>query len=346
MILFFGDTQIQADRPVTMDDWDLDTPMTDRVSQMCKTAMWIRERIEEYDPETVIFMGDLNESKGDLSPYTVYLIREMSKIWFSGSRNYYSILGNHDMVDPYGDCNTHVMFPRNVKTIVPNSPRRIGEDVLLASFFRDTEKYMKSLKNVKEDWTLLVTHISVKGMQFNTGFREEKGVDFSNKFFNEKAAVLGHYHRPITRTFGNTPVITSGATMYHDFGDEWDSDRGILLLNNGGSFSTVKNPYTKRYIKVSLPEDQDILDNAIQEYGRENLNLRYKSGAKLEGDDVSEFASVRKLPEKKKQNDIRINSITVDSSYKDDMEAFVMDKDIDLDKKKVLDIGTNILNSI
>ena len=344
MILFFGDTQLQADRPIHMDDWDLDKPSHDIVGEMCKTLYWIAEMIDKKNPDTVVFTGDLNEELGKLSLFSIYAIKQGMEMLIDDNRRYIFMLGNHDIKDPAGVCNSHILLPNkdNVQVVLPGQFVKV-DDILITSYTEDTDQYMSILNHQK--WETVVMHMPIKGMQFTTGYTEDTGVDLTGKVFKDKVVISGHYHKPYIYTDWSPTLITVGAPMYHDFRDEWDSERGILLLKDSGEVEWAVNPYTSRYIKVSYPDEKAKLSLA-EERAVGGLHVRAITEDIKRTKKILEkrnFASLRVLPSKKIVETQRVKGMSIDTSFEEEIPMYVdreCPEELDNDRLSAIGIQT------
>ena len=348
-ILFFGDLQLKANRPIEFEDWDLSVPMTDKISEMCKTVSWISDIIDKEDPEEVVFLGDLTEEQHKLSLYTIYLIKQAFRLLIDDKRNYTFLLGNHDIADPEGNCNNLILVPDqdNITIVRSTIPVVKDGDLYTSCIYKgnkpDVERYMDYIKDVKVD--TIISHMPIKGMQFTTGVEDPDGVDL--KDLNVKRIIIGHYHNPQVITKEGIEIRSIGAPMYHDFRDEWDSHRGICI-KDGEKFTHIENPYTRRYIKVQYPDTKDVLGKAVERFGEENLNVRIICPTELiEGIKIDyKFNQLNIVPVQNTSTQSRATNIGLETSYEDEVSIYVdKERPRRLDKDKLVEIGLGLIKN-
>jgi len=189
---------------------------------------WFCEEAKKEGCETCIFLGDWhhNRSTTDVSTmnYTVSNLERLSKSF----EKVYFILGNHDLF--YKDKReiNSIEFMRLFPNIVPiKDPFTEGNVTILPWLVGDEWQQVPKLKS-----KYIFGHFELPSFYMNAMVQmPDHGQLQRNHFVNQDYVFSGHFHK--RQQTGN--IVYMGNAFPHNYADAGDDDRGMMILEWGGT---------------------------------------------------------------------------------------------------------------
>jgi len=178
--------------------------------------------------DTCIFLGDWhhNRNSTDVSTmnYTLSNLETLSKTF----EKVYFILGNHDLF--YKDKReiNSVEFMRLFPNVVPiREPFTEGDVTILPWLVGDEWKNIPKIKS-----KYLFGHLELPSFYMNAMVQmPDHGNLQSTHFVNQDYVFSGHFHKRQQK--GN--IVYMGNAFPHNYADAWDDERGMMILEWGGT---------------------------------------------------------------------------------------------------------------
>lgn len=300
----------------------------------------ISNKALEYSVDTIIMTGDINDSKSIIRSECLNQIREFLK---NIKIPVYILVGNHDLHNTkkpeLGHSLESLKDIENVHVI--DKPLVVG-DIKFIPYIDSPIELGKELK--KDSTRFLFCHNGIYGAQMNA-----KGTidDFSltqAKYKSFSRVFVGHYHNHCVLD----NIVYLGSPFSHSF-NESNVDKFIGIID----FEKDKLDL----IKTELRQHRDF--HIFSEEKNKDLlkTIKYNKGdlvrVTIEG---NKEANLSVLDELKSldvkfivKNTNRISkklNIDPNSSKKDILKQYLKQSDTDLDKKKVLKIGEEIIANL
>jgi DNA repair exonuclease SbcCD nuclease subunit len=212
---------------------------------------WFCEQAKQEDCETCIFLGDWHNNRATTDVSTMnYTVSNLERL----SQNFekvYFILGNHDLF--YKDKReiNSIEFMRLFPNIVPiKDPFTEGDVTILPWLVGDEWQRVPKLKS-----RYIFGHFELPSFYMNAMVQmPDHGQLQRNHFVNQEYVFSGHFHKRQQR--GN--IVYIGNVFPHNYADSGDDDRGMMILEWGGTpeYRTWPGQPTYRSYKLS-----QIIDN-------------------------------------------------------------------------------------
>jgi hypothetical protein len=269
---------------------------------------WFIDEAKTWGAERCIMMGDWHDSRHSLNVLTMnYSLRAMQML-NDAFQIVHWIPGNHDLF--YRDKRdvSSIEFAKHLPNIqIVRKPTTVAGVTFLPWLVgNETEK----LKNIKSRY--IFSHLELGGFLMNAKVEmpeTEFGLKATN-FTNQDYVFSGHFH--LRQHKGR--VVYTGNIMPFNFSDNWDEDRGMMLLEWGKEpefrawpnqplFRTMKlsellhkpekllrDRMTARVsidIDISYEEAQIIKETFIADYGLRKLELAHQAKENINGQEFS-----------------------------------------------------------
>lgn len=280
--------------------------LKDQIGFLQKQVIPIIEHFKEFNIDSVVFLGDLFDSRQSLNVVIanelIKIMTEIIDISYKNSINVYLIGGNHDYYSSFADKqdinNYNILFNDEYKEkhknlfIVTNKvsyiEKQSGRVMLLPWFETETtENLSKHLANASSDSTCHGIYCHTDTLGFNSNENKPVFVEFNKPVWS------GHIHyRQLNH---NNKIYQLGAACAFNFNDA-NQDRFIYIINEkNNSFIEIQNEITPVFKTFSYkeniidfssldqndyykfytrPEDIKQLRKLINEYGLKNTNLQ------------------------------------------------------------------------
>lgn len=213
---------------------------------------WAIDEAKTWGAETCIMMGDWHDNRHQLGVQTMhYSLVGMEKL-NDHFKFIFWIPGNHDLL--YRDKRdvSSIEFARHLPNIrLLAEPLTVDGVTFLPWLVGDEHKRLRSLKS-----RYVFSHLELPGFMMNAKVEMPETAHTANAddFKNMEYVFSGHFH--IRQTKGN--VVYTGNIMPFNFADNWDDERGIMLLEWGKEPEFRSWPGQPLYRTMALT---DLLNN-------------------------------------------------------------------------------------
>ena len=304
---------------------------------------WFIDTAKAKGCETGIFLGDWSHNRNSLNLVTLDTsIRCLEKLG-DAFENFYWFPGNHDLFyKDKRDVHSSI-FGRHIPGItVINEVTTVG-DVTLVPWLVGEE--WKEISKIKSKY--MFGHFELPSFYMNAMVQmPDHGELQVSAFAHQDYVFSGHFHK--RQNSGKIWYI--GNAFPHNFSDNWDDDRGMMVLEWGGTpeFINWENCPKYRVIKLS-----DLID-------RKEQIMKSKMHLKINLDIDISFEEANFIKETfMNEYDIREISLiqdknNLDSSFEDSPEQkfdsvdqIISEELVNIesdafDKKTLIDIYTNL----
>lgn len=286
----------------------------DFVKWFCKTA-------KENNCETAIFLGDWHHNRSTTDVSTMnYTVSNLERLSQNFERVYF-ILGNHDLF--YKDKReiNSVEFMRLFPNIVPIKDPFTDGDVTILPWLVGDE--WKEVSNIKSRY--IFGHLELPSFYMNAMVQmPDHGQLQRNHFVNQEYVFTGHFHK--RQQAGN--IVYIGNAFPHNYADNNDDDRGMMILEWGGKPEYVTWPEQPVYRIFKLSE---IIDNG-DKLLREKMHCRVSIDLPLTFEEAN-FVKEQFVPQYKLRElmlipekvEVDSNNVTVDINF-ESVDTIVMNQ--------------------
>lgn len=189
---------------------------------------WFIEEAKKENCEVCIFLGDWHHNRATTDVSTMnYSVSNLEKLNNAFDKTYL-MLGNHD--EFYKDKREihSLEFARLFPNIVSiNAPLTDGDVTLLPWLVGDEWKKVKDIKS-----RYVFGHFELPLFYMNAMVQmPDHGTLQADDFVNQEYVFSGHFHKRQTK--GN--ITYMGNAFPHNYADAWDDDRGMMMLEWGGT---------------------------------------------------------------------------------------------------------------
>lgn len=339
----------------------------ERLDDCIKVLDWVFDTATSRNISDIFFLGDLFHDRQKIDVLTYQKTFEiLEKHLLNNNINLYLLLGNHDLWHNQKWDVSSVNPLRNLPgVVVVNEPtvKAISKEFLFG-FLPYTHDPIEDLKKVEKQWNeickeeninppkVLGAHIAVDGAVWNVKYNTTAEVAIEhdgdmtkvgpNIFDSWDKVFLGHYHAEQRMT---DIVEYVGSPLQLSFGEAFQDKHIIIYDIEKNRCEYVNNDFSPKHYILN--------ENELEKYKLEGNFIR------LEVEDITSSAMSdmrKKLVEDKKVATMEIKQyikkeehVITDAKsilYKEDemLERYVDQVNIDLDKKKLIDIGKVILS--
>jgi DNA repair exonuclease SbcCD nuclease subunit/uncharacterized protein (DUF3820 family) len=224
---------------------------------------WFCETAQTAGCETAIFLGDWHHNRATTDVSTMnYTLSNLEKLSKSFERVYF-ILGNHDLF--YKDKReiNSIEFMRLFPNIIPIKDPLTQDDVTILPWLVGDE--WQKISKLKSRY--IFGHLELPSFYMNAMVQmPDHGQLQRNHFVNQEYVFTGHFHK---RQQANN-IVYIGNAFPHNYADSGDDDRGMMMLEWGGTpeYRTWPGQPTFRTYKLS-----QIIDNP-DELLKEKMHCR------------------------------------------------------------------------
>lgn len=282
---------------------------------------WFCETAKENNCETAIFLGDWHHNRSTTDVSTMnYTVSNLERLSQNFERVYF-ILGNHDLF--YKDKReiNSVEFMRLFPNIVPIKDPFTDGDVTILPWLVGDE--WKEVSNIKSRY--IFGHLELPSFYMNAMVQmPDHGQLQRNHFVNQEYVFTGHFHK--RQQAGN--IVYIGNAFPHNYADNNDDDRGMMILEWGGKPEYVTWPEQPVYRIFKLSE---IIDNG-DKLLREKMHCRVSIDLPLTFEEAN-FVKEQFVPQYKLRElmlipekvEIDSNNVTVDINF-ESVDTIVMNQ--------------------
>ena len=217
---------------------------------------WFIATAKEEGCDTGIFLGDWHHNRNSLNITTMdYSLRALEKLGKAFDQ-FYFFPGNHDLY--YKDKRDihSVEFGKYIPGVtVVHHPITIGDVTLCPWLIGDEWKAI-----AKQSGKYIFGHFELPLFYMNAMVQmPDHGEIQLNHFANYELGFSGHFHKRQQK--GNMVYI--GNCFPHNYSDNWDDDRGMMILEWGSKPEYRTWPGQPTYRTTKLSELIDNADNII-----------------------------------------------------------------------------------
>lgn len=321
-----------------------------RHNQECEDFIkWMIEEAHEFGAEHAVFCGDFHHYRSSVQTstlnYSISAFERLSKSF----KEYYHIIGNHDLF--YKDKREihSCEFAREYKNVhLVNDFVRLG-DILFCPWLVGDE--WKKLKN--ETSPYVFGHFEIPTFYMNAMIQmPDHGKIQADTFCTPDQWVFsGHFHkRQMVKNIHDTNVGYIGNCFPHSYSDAGDDDRGIMLLELGKPPIFKKWPGAPKFRCLSLGEvlaDPDKhLDHLTNIKIQVDIDLNYEETKFVRDMIIKEYGirELKILPRKNTEQELEmmgdVKFENVDQIVTDQLNAM---PDGSMDKSLLIDIYHNLV---
>ena len=303
---------------------------------------WYIAKAKENDCDTGIFMGDWHHNRNSLNITTMdYSLRALEKLGKAFSQ-FYFFPGNHDLY--YKDKRDihSVEFGKYIPGVtVVHKPMTV-EDVTLCPWLIGDE--WKTIG--KQGGKYIFGHFELPSFFMNAMVQmPDHGEIQLNDFKNYELGFSGHFHKRQRRD----NMIYIGNAFPHNYSDNWDDDRGMMILEWDGEpeYHAWPSQPTFRTVKLSqLIDEADAIIKPKQHLRVSlDIDISYEEASFIKEKFMADYdiREMTLIPEKK---DVEI-STTIDIQAFESVDQIVSSQLVNIesetyDSKILLSIYNNL----
>jgi DNA repair exonuclease SbcCD nuclease subunit len=232
----------------------------DSIKQCLRLFDFINLKIDELNPDYVVFLGDQFDNHGIL-----YL--NLMDIFFSFIKSIkipsIVLVGNHDRSNDYSQKYHGMEFLSNLEKCTVVHSHIVKENVLFCSYKYDPMKLVEIANSIKSD--TLVCHQTFDGAMYDNGFYAKDGID--QNLFPQKQIISGHIHRQ--SVVGK--VLYTGSSRWINMNDVNASKFLFFVNHENNTIKEIPILNVPRIISVDI-KDEESLNSALKEdFGKDNV---------------------------------------------------------------------------
>ena len=230
---------------------------------------WFIEQAKAQGCETCIFLGDWHHHRSSTNVSTMnYTVSNMERLG-QAFENTYVIMGNHDLF--YRDKReiNSMEFVRNIPNVHLVNEWIETEDVAIIPWIVQDE--WKRIPHMKQRY--IFGHFELPYFQMNAMVEmPDVGGIKAEHFVNQEYMFTGHFHKRQVRN----NVVYMGNAFPHNYADAGDDERGMMILEHGGTPKYINWPGMPRYRNFKISQLLADPDGLLQEkmYVRVSLDIK------------------------------------------------------------------------
>lgn len=241
-------------------DWHFGRKNSDPVSleDNMQFIDWMIAEGKSNGCDAFVFGGDFFDSRSSINVLTLHKALEAFEKINAAFPNSFIIKGNHDLFMKESRAISSVEIARNFKNInIIDHPMTIS-DVTFLPWLVGDEKRTKLAKS-----RYIFGHLELPGFLMNAKVElplTSHSTDL-DLFDGNEYVFTGHFH--LRQQKKN--IIYTGAAMPYSFSDNWDDERGIMILEYGGTPQFKAWPNQPLFRTMKLSEMLDKPDSFLTE---------------------------------------------------------------------------------
>ena len=330
----------------------------ERLDDCIKALEWVFKVAEDERVDAVLFGGDLLHDRQKIDSLTYNKIFNVLEQQQDKNFKIYLLLGNHDL---WFATNHSVSSVRPFKALrnfeVIDRTQSINICNCNWHFIPYTHHPIEELEKLKEDIknSYLLGHLAIDGAKLNSAgsmsdvIIEHDGdmVVIGKDLFHEyKRAFFGHYHsaQKLTKT-----IEYIGSPLQLSFGEAGEKKHVIVLDSESNEISYIENTFSPKHLYIKADE--------IKNYSEADLKNNFVCIITDGTDQFEDKKNMSKVVEELKASSVQIKKQNkkIDEHAITDAKMLLADQNklletyveqvqnIDLDKKKLLEIGLQIV---
>ena len=208
---------------------------------------WFIEQAKLHGCETCIFLGDWHHHRSSTNVSTMnYTVSNMERLG-KAFEKVYVIMGNHDLF--YRDKReiNSMEFIRNIPNIHIVNNWIETEDVAIIPWIVQDE--WKRIPQMKQRY--MFGHFELPYFQMNAMVEmPDVGGIKAEHFVNQEYMFTGHFHKRQVRN----NISYMGNAFPHNYADAGDDERGMMILEYGGTPKYINWPNMPRYRNYKISQ--------------------------------------------------------------------------------------------
>jgi DNA repair exonuclease SbcCD nuclease subunit len=227
---------------------------------------WFIAQARRNNCDTCIFLGDWSHNRNSLNLVTLNSSIQFLEKLGAAFDQFFWFPGNHDLF--YKDKrDVHsTAFGRHIPGMtVIDQITTIDEVTLVPWLVGDEWKSMHSLES-----RYVFGHFELPSFYMNAMIQMPDHGELKGEHFVKPEYVFsGHFHKRQTKD----NVVYIGNAFPHNFSDTWDDDRGMMILEWGGTPQYVNWPDAPKYRTLKLSDLIDRKDQIMKSKMHLRVNL-------------------------------------------------------------------------
>lgn len=281
-------------------------------------AKWLRNELKSKGITDIIFCGDLQHYRDEISVNTLDTTYRLLKLW--DDFNIILLIGNHDAYyKDRSDINSiHILGEWKNITVVSTitTTRLFGKNVTFVPWGTDISQIPNS--------DLIFGHFGIQSFKLNQFIVCHEGLTTKEILQKAPFIITGHFHIKDFRQYeGGSKILYVGNPFQMDFGD-MDSAKGYYILDfNNFEFEFFENTLSPKHHKITLSEmvaQGRLTDEIKKKYAGNFIKLIIDRG--ITSDEADYLI--------KKLSDLKPALLTVDYSFAFNKFKLDDDKNVDL----------------
>ncbi len=307
----------------------------DFVSWFCNTA-------KAQGCESAIFLGDWHHNRSTTDVSTMnYTVSNLEKLSSSFEKVYF-ILGNHDLF--YKDKReiNSIEFMRLFPNIVPIKDTLVEGDVTIMPWLIGDE--WKDIPKMKSRY--IFGHLELPLFYMNAMVQMPDHGDIKlSDFQNYELGFSGHFHKRQQQK----NMIYIGNAFPHNYADNWDDDRGMMVLEWGKQpeYHTWPGQPTFRTTKLSdlIDRAEDIILPKAHLRVSLDIDISYEEASFIKEKFIADY-DIRELTLIAEKKSVEINT-DIDVQAFESVDQIVSNQIVSIesdtfDKNKLLEIYSGL----
>ncbi len=327
----------------------------EKLNDCLKCFEWVYAEAVKRKIPYIIFAGDLFHDRQKINIYAYDRTYEILQKYSKDVQSFY-ILGNHDIYFRTKRSSSSVRPFSEIINVIEN-PCTINIEGVNIDFLPYTENPSLDIKNNFDELSdVLVGHLALSGATLNSSRNiKYRTSDLTESIRETPRALLDKYKRVFLGHFHARQQISKtieyiGSPLQLSYGEAYDK-KGFTILNlKTLKTEFVENKFTPQYYIISIDEDiskYNLKDNYVRIISSQASavnEIDFKNDIiKKFGPKELEIIHVTTEEEEIKINE-EINKIEhFAKNISETIDQYVGSADIELDKKKLIDIGIKII---
>jgi DNA repair exonuclease SbcCD nuclease subunit len=300
---------------------------------------WFIETAKKEECESAIFLGDWHHNRNSINLITLDTsIRCLEKLG-AAFEQFFWFPGNHDLF--YKDKRDihSSAFGRHIPGVTVVDRVTTLDDVTLVPWLVGDE--WKAMKDLKSKYVF--GHFELPKFFMNAMVQMPDHGELRAEDFNGPDYIFsGHFHKRQT----NNKVVYIGNAFPHNFADAWDDDRGMMLLEWGGTpqFINWDNAPKFRTIKLSklIDEKDSIMKSKMYLKVHLDIDITYEEANFIKETYIAEH-DIREISLIQEKNNIETGVEDNPDAKFESVDQIVTEQLLNIesesiDKKKLLEI--------
>lgn len=304
---------------------------------------WFIAEAQKEGAETCIFLGDWSHNRNSLTLPTLDTSLRLLEKLGAAFEQFFWFPGNHDLF--YKDKRDihSSAFGRHIPGVtVVDRVTTIGDVTLVPWLVGDEWKTISQTKS-----KYMFGHFELPLFYMNAMVQmPDHGELQATHFQHQDYVFSGHFHKRQARD----KIVYIGNAFPHNFADTWDDDRGMMLMDWGGTpeYKSWEDAPKFRTIKLSelIDKKDDIMKSKMYLKVNLDIDISYEEANFLKETFVAEY-DIREISLIQEKNSLEGTPDDNPDTKFESVDQIVTDQLVNIesdafDKKMLLDIYHNL----